>query len=361
MDAGWYPCDGQWPKVGTWEVDKKRFPGGFKPISDHAHANGVKIVVWFEPERVAPGTWLYDQRPEWLLASGGGNKLLNLGNPDARKWLTDHVDRLITENGIDLYRQDFNIDPLAFWRQDDSPDRQGITEIRYVTGLLAYWDALLERHPNLLIDACSSGGRRNDLETMRRAIPMWRTDHAYHATDNQAMTYGISFWLPMHGTGTVACNNPGYYGEGKTPVDAYAFWSDVTPSLVCTLDIRVKDLDYDKFRRLYDGWRLINEYYFGDYYPLTPYSRDETAWLGWQFNDPAKAAGMLQIFRRPASFYETARFKLRGLEAQTNYVLTELNTGARRTVSGGELMGQGVSVSITEQPGAAVYTYEEAK
>ena len=175
------------------------------------------------------------------------------------------------------------------------------------------------------------------------------------------MTYGISFWLPMHGTGTVACNNPGYYGEGKTPVDAYAFWSDVTSSLVCTLDIRVKDLDYDKFRRLYRSWRVINEYYFGDYYPLTPYSRDETAWLGWQFNDPAKAGGMLQIFRRPASFYETARFKLRGLEAQTNYVLTELNTGARRTVSGGELMGQGLSVSITEQPGAAVYTYEEAK
>ena len=52
---------------------------------------------------------------------------------------------------------------------------------------------------------------------------------------------------------------------------------------------------------------------------------------------------------------------LRGLEAQTNYVLTELNTGASRTVSGGELMGQGVSVSITDQPGAAVYTYEEAK
>ncbi len=42
MDAGWYICDGQWPKVGTWEVDPKRFPKGFKPISDHAHAQGCE-------------------------------------------------------------------------------------------------------------------------------------------------------------------------------------------------------------------------------------------------------------------------------------------------------------------------------
>ncbi len=26
MDAGWYPCDGNWPKTGTWEPDLKRFP-----------------------------------------------------------------------------------------------------------------------------------------------------------------------------------------------------------------------------------------------------------------------------------------------------------------------------------------------
>ena len=257
MDAGWYPCDGQWPKVGTWEVDRKRFPGGFKPISDHAHAKGVKIVVWFEPERVHPGTWLYETHPEWLLGASG-NKLLNLGNPEARQWLTDHIDKLLTDNGIDLYRQDFNIDPLGFWRGNDAPDRQGITENKYVSGLLAYWDELLKRHPNLLIDECASGGRRNDLESMRRAVPLWRTDHAYHSTATQGMTYGLSLWLPLFGTGTVACSNPGYYGGGKTPIDAYPFWSDVTPSLGLGIDIREKGLDYDKFRRLIEGWRKIN-------------------------------------------------------------------------------------------------------
>ena len=103
--------------------------------------------MWFEPERVTAGSWLWENHPEWLLGKEGGNKLLYLGNPDARKWLTDHVDHLLTEQGIDLYRQDFNFDPLDIWRANDAPDRQGITEIRHVTGYLAYWDELRRRHP----------------------------------------------------------------------------------------------------------------------------------------------------------------------------------------------------------------------
>ncbi len=120
MDAGWYWNKTGWPNVGTWEVDTKRFPGGLRPICDHAHAQGVKTIVWFEPERVTPDTWLYDQHPEWLLGADGGTRLLNLGNPQARQWLTDHVDQLLTSQAIDLYRQDFNMDPLDYWRSGET-------------------------------------------------------------------------------------------------------------------------------------------------------------------------------------------------------------------------------------------------
>ncbi len=70
---------------------------------------------------------------------------------------------------------------------------------------------------------------------------------------------------------------------------------------------------------------------------------------------------MIQIFRRPESFYEAARFKLRGLQANSTYVLTELNRGVSTTLSGSELMEKGLRVSISEQPGVAVYAYELAK
>ena len=107
--------------------------------------------------------------------------------------------------------------PCAYWRRNDAPDRQGITEIRHVTGYLAYWDALLQEHPNMLIDSCASGGRRNDLETLRRAVPLLRSDYIIEPVGNQCHTYALSFWMPFYGTGTGA-------------IDPYLFRSVMCPS-----------------------------------------------------------------------------------------------------------------------------------
>ena len=358
MDAGWYIQEKGWPQVGTWEVDPKRFPKGFKPISDHAHSKGIKILVWFEPERVTDGTWLAKNHPEWLLGKEGGNRLLNLGNPEARQWLTDHVDKLLTEQGIDLYRQDFNFDPLGYWRANDAPDRQGIAEIKHVTGYLAYWDELRRRHPDMLIDSCASGGRRNDLETMRRAVPLWRSDYAFEAIGHQCMTYGISLWLPYHGTGTVACDNAPYYGGGATPVQPYAFWSNAAPSLGCGIDIRVKEIDYNALRKLVGQWRKITPYYYGDYYPLMPYSQDGTVWMAWQFDRPDLGEGVVQVFRRAESFYEAARLKLRGLDPDARYAVGNLDESGAVEMTGRQLMETGLPVAIKDRPGVVVLVYK---
>jgi alpha-galactosidase len=357
MDAGWYVNVTGWPNVGTWEVDPKRFPKGFRPISDHAREKGMKILVWFEPERVTAGTWITENHPEWVLGGKGGG-LLDLGSPDARKWLTDHVDRLITEGGIGLYREDFNMDPLGYWRGKDAPDRQGITEIRHVEGHLAYWDELRRRHPDMLIDTCASGGRRNDLETLRRAVPLWRSDYAYEPVGHQCMTYGISSWIPYHGTGTVATTDAAYYGGGFTPVDPYAFWSNAAPSLGFGIDVRVKEIDYAALRKLAAAWRSISPGYYGDFYPVTPYTHDRSAWIAWQFDRPEAGEGFVQAFRREGSIFEAARIPLRGLEAGAAYEATDLETGATARHAGRDLLDAGLPIAIGKRPGAAVILYK---
>ena len=206
IDAGWYPCGDGWGNVGTWEPDPQRYPKGLREVADRVHADGMKLVVWFEPERVAAGSWLAEHRPQWVLGGKGGG-LLNLGNPEARTWLTEHVDKMIGEQGIDLYRQDFNMEPLGYWRNNDPPDRQGITEIRHVEGLLAYWDELRRRHPDMPIDTCASGGRRNDLETLRRAFPLLRSDYRFEPAGTQGHTYGMASRIPYYGTGVGAVND----------------------------------------------------------------------------------------------------------------------------------------------------------
>ena len=349
MDAGWYWNKTGWPNTGTWEVDTKRFPGGLRPICDHAHAKGVKIIVWFEPERVTAGTWLTENHPEWVHGGNSGG-LLDLGNPEARNWLTDHVDKLLTEQGIDLYRQDFNIDPLSFWRAADKPDRQGITEIRHVEGYLAYWDELRRRHPDMLIDSCASGGRRNDLETLRRAVPLLRSDYIMEPVGNQGHTYGIAFWMPFYGT-----------GSGSGAITPYLMRSVMCPSFTACFDVRRKDLDYDLIRRLMGQWKRFAPYYFGDYYPLTPYSLENSVWMAWQFDCPEKGEGLVQAFRRAESVYEAARFKLHGLEPDARYVVTDIDKPAGREATGRELMEKGLLVSLAERPAAAVFTYKKAK
>lgn len=345
MDAGWYPCDGHWPKTGTWEVDTRRFPGGLRPISDHARARGVKTLVWFEPERVHAGTWLAERHPEWILGGQDGG-LLNLGNPEARAWLTEHIDRLLIDEGIDLYRQDFNIDPLEHWRLQDTGDRQGITENHHVTGYLAYWDELRRRHPDMLIDSCASGGRRNDLETLRRAVPLLRSDYIMEPVGNQGHMYGLSFWIPYQGTGT-----------GSGALSPYLLRSTLATHFTACFDVRRRDLDYAMIRRVLGQWRRYADCYLGDYHPLTPYNLDPTLWIAWQFDVPEEGRGLVQAFRRERSPYETARFRLSGLDPNARYVLTDLDRGNETEHEGRALMETGCPVTVPESPGDVILLY----
>ena len=73
----------------------------------------------------------------------------------------------------------------------------------------------------------------------------------------------------------------------------------------------MREIDYAALRRLIAQWRQVSPNYYGDFYPLTPWNRDDHTWLAWQFDRPEQGEGMVQVFRRHNSFYESARFKLR--------------------------------------------------
>jgi alpha-galactosidase len=345
IDAGWYPDRGVWVNTGTWECDAKKFPRGLREVADHLHANGIKFVVWFEPERVTAGTWLTDNHPEWILGGKNGG-LLNLGNPEAWKWVVEHFDRLITTQGVDVYRQDFNIEPLNSWRNNDAEDRQGITEIKHVTGYLAYWDELLRRHPDLLIDTCASGGRRNDLETLRRSVPLLRSDCYDTPLVQQVQTYGISSWIP-------------YYGSGMTASDPYWLRSCIMPAPHIGWDTRRKDLDYPLLHRMMAEFRRVEPYLLGDHYPLTPYSLKEDAWMAWQFDRPEMGEGMVQAFRRPESTSESLQVRLRGLEADAVYTLTNFDVVGTTEANGRRLMEQGIAIVLKQRPEAAIIIYKK--
>jgi hypothetical protein len=52
-----------------------------------------------------------------------------------------------------------------------------------------------------MMDTCASGGRRIEIETLRRMAPLHRTDWEPSPSYSpaQAHNYGLSLWVPVHG------------------------------------------------------------------------------------------------------------------------------------------------------------------
>lgn len=353
VDAGWFP-GGQ----GEWVVAKDRFPHGLKAISDYVHERNMGLIVWFEPESAYPWSITAKSNPQAMLKSmppeAYGLELLYLGDRQAREWITNRIDSIIREEGIDFYRQDMNLGPLSYWRGSDLPDRLGIHENLHVQGYLAMWDELLRRHPGMPIDSCAGGGRRNDIETLRRAIPLLRSDyqhfqgHPQWAIGNQGHTYGIASWIPYFGEGV-------YYNPQQT---VYSVRSYMTPALGLVCDVRSPDVDWDLYRRMIAQWRQVADCYLGDYYPLTPYSLDEKCWLAWQFDRPEQGDGMVQAFRRKETVADSFQLRLQGLEPERTYAVTDLDTLSTVESSGRELMDRGISITLADRPGSALLRYQ---
>ena len=220
MDAGWYSgCTDSWADgVGNWKTSKERFPGGIKAISDYGKAHGdTGLVLWYEPERLTNKSYLYSVgsgHDRWLVDLAPKDDfnervMWNLAEPGARDFLIRYISDSLTENGVTVYRQDFNFSPARYWTWADRHyygGRRGIAENHYITNLYTYLDTLLAEHPGMVMDNCSSGGKRLDLEMTRRGVPMWRSDYNCDQTRpdllmaTQAHTYGLSFWLPVSGT-----------------------------------------------------------------------------------------------------------------------------------------------------------------
>jgi len=328
LDAAWF--EGGFPNgVGNWFCPTERFPRGLRPISDACHQLGLKFMVWFEPERVAAGSQIAREHPEFVFGGEKGG-LFKLNDPAARAWLTDLLSHRITEFGLDCYRNDFNIDPLPFWRQADATNRVGMTEIRYVEGHYALWDDLLAKHPGLFIDNCASGGRRIDLETCRRSVPLWHSDTGCspgHADWNQIHILGLSLYVPLFG----AC--------AWTP-EPYEMRSAATTGLICQFPVLDEKFSFDDARTALAEVKANQRYWYGDFYPLTPCVPGPASLIAWQLHRSDLNSGIVLAFRHAQCPYPALQTGLHGLQAGDSYHLDFFEEGKppqRRTLTGRQL------------------------
>ncbi len=356
VDAGWYgdcrKCEdayvGDWASyTGDWEINPRVHPRGMQDVKEAANVAGGRMLLWFEPERVVKTSSFFKVHRDWLLDDGRDSCLLDLGKPEVREYLVELIDGYVKRLGLSCYRQDFNFPPESIFEASDEPDRRGITEIRHILGMYEVWDEILERNPGLVIDNCASGGRRLDIETLRRSQILTRSDYqgAFNANADvlQVQHVGFSRLFPYSGC-TIKLS------------DLYSLRSSYSSSMGCgywqSVHHSEDSIDWQAAKRSHDEFLRIRRFFPCDFYNLGSAVLDSTAWAAWQYYDPESKEGVVIAFRRADSPSDSARFRLKGLQTGALVSIEDLGDG-KSSVCGDE-----IEITLPDKRSSTVIMYK---
>jgi len=169
IDAGWYDDDAQgwWDAVGAWEPAGRRFPGGIQEVLDAIREHGMVPGLWLEPEVVGVRSPLARSLPPEAFFRRNGVRLtehgrhhLDLRHPAARAHLDQVVDRIVGEWGVGYLKLDYNIN--AGPGTENGSESAGAGLLGHHRAHLDWLASLLDRHPDLVLENCGSGGLRMD-------------------------------------------------------------------------------------------------------------------------------------------------------------------------------------------------------
>lgn len=317
-DAGWF--EGGWPHgAGNWMQPKAAaYPCGFAPLSEAARKSGTRYGLWFEPERVMAGTRLAGEIPELCLRLAPHRRdtpealLADFGCAKTRAFFLDIIGHYVESQGIEAYRQDMNVEPLFFWRDNDEPLREGIHELAYITGLYTFWDELHARYPQLFLDGCASGGRRLDYETLRRFHTHQKSDYWFDPVTDQNALFALHLYLPA----------PSITAHVDS-LRRFDFLSAATATLCLGWAADHDDFDHDTAQSLVEQYRMLRQGLSGVYYPLPDLDAQSGTVLGMEFYCPEQKRGFALLFRRqidnaPAPAADIALHGIRALQNKGN-------------------------------------------
>lgn len=203
LDDGWFgERDNDFAGLGDWTViNKKKLPGGIAGLCKEINNIGLRFGLWFEPECVNEDSDLYRAHPDWAVKSpdrepslGRNQMVLDLTRQDVRDYIVDSVDAVLSSANIEYVKWDYNRHISDMYSATLS--NQGEFFHRYILGL---YDVLrrifCEKHPNILLESCSSGGNRFDLGMLCFSPQIWTSDDT-DAVERLDIQRGIYCFYP---------------------------------------------------------------------------------------------------------------------------------------------------------------------
>lgn len=374
LGAEYFELDAAWAMQGTeqhygagnWEIENSRkFPAGIGAFADEVRALGLRFGMWMEPERVEPGTKMDRDMNHLLLRCPGQSlALLDFSKPEAVERITQIVCDVIERNGVEWMRLDSNLDPDAYWATIPDEGLRGLTQLRHFEGFYRMVDEMRRRFPNLHIEGCSSGGRRIDLETLRRSHSLWISDDPMYQATVHKNIGGANHFLPAHLINSQAAKYPIFFQKVRSPSqcgrDVFSdFW---LMSLMGGLfglggpHTAYPPETNERFRALVKKYLEIRPNLAGDFYPLLPQPGSVNDWDAWQFHDPAGQRGHVVVFRMKG-VQRACSIPFRALDPKRTYELCVHGGSSAWHVSGADLISKGLACSLPDHWSAQLATY----
>ena len=255
LDDGWFgKRNHDKAGLGDWVVNKKKLPGGLKSLSNAIHRMGMKFGLWFEPECVNPDSDLYRAHSEWAIsvpereASLSRNQLvLDLTRTDVRDYIVESVSSILASTKIEYVKWDYNRHISDMYSA--SLKNQGEFYHRYILGLYEILRRIFkERHPDVLLESCSSGGNRFDLGMLCFSPQIWTSDDT-DALERLDIQRGIYTFYPQSTVSAHVSMTPNQQTLRSAPLS--------TRFNVATFGVLGYELDFGELTR--DERRQIKE------------------------------------------------------------------------------------------------------
>ncbi|MBQ9372883.1 MAG: alpha-galactosidase [Thermoguttaceae bacterium] len=370
VDAGWYGaphedehysnCGPNWYRyVGDWRVNTTTHPtGDLMPIANAVHNAGKRFLLWFEPERIHPETPIAIVDP-----FNQHHGLGYYGDPRSFDYIEKTIFGVIEKHHIDVYRQDFNMDPAGAWDAIDAQEgenRVGIAEAKHVEGLYRFLDDMRARFPWILQENCASGGRRIDLEMVKRAHSYCRSDYYIGQKEGdtcftlgQNMTHNLTPYLPFQGGETNCVPNFDDYGFMSVASSGTVFTPTDLDGGIVKREFSAEETAW--FKKMLGWAHRLKRYYMGDFYQLTGDATvADDAWCAWSCDLPEEGEGFALAFRRAKSDVASMTFELPAIDPTAKYEL-EFFDGTKKTVDGSALANWRVDLPEARSFALVVY------
>lgn len=357
LDDGWFgERDGIDNGLGDWYVNERKFPNGLDELISEVKGMGLMFGIWVEPEMVNPKARLYQEHPDWIYHfetrksdTSRGQYVLNMTRKDVRDFVYHMLDDLLTKHEIDYIKWDANRPMSQTCLQRD-------VWYRHIRAVYDIVTELKKKHPQVLFEACASGGGRIDYGILGIFDDFWTSDNT-DAYDRLYIQDAYSRIYPIKAMRAWVTDCPNFLSGRVIPLK-FRYHSAMMGALGIGCNIlkfseEDMELSRDMIRQYKEIRPIVQD---GDFYRLE--NPSENGYFLYEYLKEDQ--GLLFAFLPQSRVgHRGTTVRLRGLEESALYSVRKENETV--TKSGSYLMNHGLELRLSGDYASVIFRFEKSE